>query len=285
MQKIKRLAAMLAGALMFVMAAGCGETGEEQDEGGGQAPAHTHTFAGQWSQDPQYHWHAATCMHVEEVSDKAAHVFEDGKCSVCGYRKTDEDIDPFAIVSDKLTEAEWKAALAKERFLHNVKIFGKSTLYEEERTITWLFWENAARGRVTAGELSREVLMIWDSERGEGDLYYLYVPESTEGRWVHDTCRFEPGGYPFEDSENPVSIVWTANFGERFAEATYNEEMHCYMLADGDETCCLKFQNGRLCAFGFATAAQAPSAMFSVYYGTLTEADFAPPDDYEEKWK
>ena len=112
MQKIKRLAAMLAGALMFVMAAGCGETGEEQDGGGGQAPAHTHTFAVQWSQDPQYHWHAATCMHAEEVSDKAAHVFEDGKCSVCGYRKTDEDIDPFAIVSDKLTEAEWKAGKA-----------------------------------------------------------------------------------------------------------------------------------------------------------------------------
>jgi len=54
---------------------------------------HTHTFATTWSSDEKSHWHAATCKHTDEVSDKADHTLADytvdgitgKKCSVCGY--------------------------------------------------------------------------------------------------------------------------------------------------------------------------------------------------------
>ncbi len=62
---------------------------------------HTHTFATVWSKDEINHWHAATCEHMSEKKDEAAHTFgswaetkpatETTKgektriCSVCGY--------------------------------------------------------------------------------------------------------------------------------------------------------------------------------------------------------
>lgn len=62
---------------------------------------HTHTFSEKWTSDAIAHWHAATCEHKTEISDKAAHIFGDWTtitnptetsngqkertCSVCKY--------------------------------------------------------------------------------------------------------------------------------------------------------------------------------------------------------
>ena len=42
-------------------------------------PAHVHTFSSAWSTDASKHWHAATCEHTDEVSDKAEHSFGEWK--------------------------------------------------------------------------------------------------------------------------------------------------------------------------------------------------------------
>ena len=73
---------------------------------GKKDPAHEHTFATEWSKDETNHWHAATCDHKEEVKDKAAHTWDEGKvtkapteteagiktytCTVCGQTRTEE---------------------------------------------------------------------------------------------------------------------------------------------------------------------------------------------------
>ena len=38
---------------------------------------HKHTYSEEWTKDANYHWHAATCGHTTEVSDKAEHTFGD----------------------------------------------------------------------------------------------------------------------------------------------------------------------------------------------------------------
>ena len=64
---------------------------------------HEHTYSTNWKSDETSHWHPATCEHISEVSDKAAHSFNEGvvtkeatetevgektyTCSVCGYVK------------------------------------------------------------------------------------------------------------------------------------------------------------------------------------------------------
>ena len=66
---------------------------------------HQHVFAKEWTKDANYHWHAATCGHTTEVSDKAAHTFGDWtttkeateeaegsrerSCTVCEYTATE----------------------------------------------------------------------------------------------------------------------------------------------------------------------------------------------------
>ena len=62
----------------------------EDTENGTTAPSHVHTFAEAWEKDDLYHWHAATCEHTDEVSEKAAHTYVDGACSVCGKEQPDE---------------------------------------------------------------------------------------------------------------------------------------------------------------------------------------------------
>ena len=68
-------------------------------------PAHEHEFSDSWSKDATHHWHAATCEHTTEVSEKAKHTFGDWQvtkdpteevegskertCTVCGYKATE----------------------------------------------------------------------------------------------------------------------------------------------------------------------------------------------------
>ena len=66
---------------------------------------HKHKFAEAWTKNETNHWHAATCEHPTEVSEKAKHTFGDWtttkaateeaegsrerSCSVCGYTATE----------------------------------------------------------------------------------------------------------------------------------------------------------------------------------------------------
>lgn len=57
-----------------------------------------HTFAKTWTSDADYHWHAATCAHTDQVSEKAEHTWNSGAsqsdgsviytCTVCKAKKT-----------------------------------------------------------------------------------------------------------------------------------------------------------------------------------------------------
>ncbi len=51
------------------------------------ACGHEHTFSNEWSKDAQYHWHAATCEHKDEVKDRAEHDFGGNRCGTCGYER------------------------------------------------------------------------------------------------------------------------------------------------------------------------------------------------------
>lgn len=79
------------------------------DNGGDSSVNHTHTYAEAWSSDDNYHWHAATCEHSQEVSGKEAHTWGDlvvdtpstetvkgsghRVCSVCSKSGASEVID------------------------------------------------------------------------------------------------------------------------------------------------------------------------------------------------
>lgn len=61
---------------------------------------HKHSYSEDWSSDKTNHWHEATCGHTDEVSGKAGHTLDKGKCTVCGYN------------TGIVTKEEWQSALA-----------------------------------------------------------------------------------------------------------------------------------------------------------------------------
>ena len=50
---------------------------------------HEHSFSKDWTSNATDHWHAATCGHTKEVSDKAAHTFGEWKTTVEATEETE----------------------------------------------------------------------------------------------------------------------------------------------------------------------------------------------------
>ena len=50
---------------------------------------HTHKFSSDWTSDATNHWHAATCGHTKQVSDKTAHTFGEWKITVEATEETE----------------------------------------------------------------------------------------------------------------------------------------------------------------------------------------------------
>ena len=110
MKKTKLLISLVATVLAL---SACGEKKERNSERNTETNTqqtntennHSHTFGTEWVKDPIYHWHAATCEHKNEVSDKAQHIYGDWRvvtdatvlnsgiksrtCTVCGYEQLD----------------------------------------------------------------------------------------------------------------------------------------------------------------------------------------------------
>ena len=77
---------------------------------------HEHEFGTDWKSDSANHWHECLSDDCDEISDQAAHTFDDGEitteatciatgvktftCTVCGYQKT-EEIEKADHVADK----------------------------------------------------------------------------------------------------------------------------------------------------------------------------------------
>ncbi|MGM9624762.1 MAG: S-layer homology domain-containing protein [Eubacteriales bacterium] len=52
-----------------------------------------HTYSEEWSKNSTYHWHECTVCGAVKEDPKEAHIYEDGKCTECGYI---EPVDPSA---------------------------------------------------------------------------------------------------------------------------------------------------------------------------------------------
>ena len=74
------LSLVAATCLTFALTA-CGEKKTECEKNG-------HSFSTEWTSDTTDHWHK--CANCDEVSDKAAHVYDndvDATCNTCGYER------------------------------------------------------------------------------------------------------------------------------------------------------------------------------------------------------
>ena len=111
----KKLLAVTAAALSAVFAFALAACDDGEITGG--SGAHTHTYSEQWSHNETEHWHACTGADCDEVTDKAAHNWDNGTitaeptctakgektftCTVCNATKTEEIATTEHTFSDK----------------------------------------------------------------------------------------------------------------------------------------------------------------------------------------
>ena len=129
-----------------------------------QTPAvHEHTFSTTWTTNEEYHWHAATCEHVDELRDKEEHEWNEGvvtknptttengekvyTCSVCEYKKTEvlEQVEEVEIVyqlinNDGSASNDKKAIFNSSNNTHviaanNLKNVGSIDLYINNKVL------------------------------------------------------------------------------------------------------------------------------------------------------
>lgn len=259
------LAMLLAGAFVCGACVGCGESGGTQ-----QGESHTHTFAEAWSSDGESHWHEALCGHADAVT-KEAHVFTDNECTVCHYFKIDKDTDAAAIVSDELTEEEWKEALSEELF-ENFMLFSK----DGEQESDWAFAGMNFRFAFSEQGVGNVVIGIYTEEK----LEYYETEES--GKWWHMTFQKGEDNYELGYYAKEIRSL-VRSLKEKFTQAVFDETLGAYLFTEMAEAgsifvgqnLALKFKNGKLCAIGV----QAEGAYrFGVVYG-YGEAEIAPPTD------
>ena len=122
--------------------AACKKNDDIGEPGGEES--HEHSYQTEWLKDATHHWHECGGENCAEASDKAEHTWNDGEitseatadadgvktftCSVCGETKT-ESVKHIPQVT--VTEAEWRAALAKELF-YNVTLTYSEYRYDDE---------------------------------------------------------------------------------------------------------------------------------------------------------
>ncbi len=286
MKKTEILAMLLAGALVCGVCVGCGEKEGGAEEGGTQ---HEHVFAEGWTSDGDYHWHAATCEHKEEVAGKAAHDFQDGECTVCGYYKLDKDTDPAALVSDKLTAEEWEAALSEEA-LENFKM--RNVVHKPDARV------NIGEYSFVGKSMQGEMIDIWDGMEPERS---AMIYECKNGKYEYYQTTFDGNGQEWEhktlgsEKEFEGSMFWDyppayaaelRSLKEKFAQTMFDETLGAYLFTETDKTrgifadttFALKFKNGKLCAVGLKVN---DTFAFYLIYG-YGEAKITPPADYRE---
>lgn len=297
--RIKWLAAMLAGALAFVTAVGCG---------------HVHTFSEEWKHDPEYHWRYASCEHKTEVEGIEEHSFENGCCATCGYLIKD-GIDISTFVSEKVTKEEWESALSAEA-IGNCKISVSMIMVSmgwEEKEYTMEFTLNGGNVRYTLKQTDGDYTVddyveTIDEERflfhdGGVDMYRAH-PYGPEERWGWELTSYPTATEFFAAAPFNLILFYNVNLlseiGEHFEQAKFDETYGGYVISFMDVNAWLgpdkpakwlqldfenvlyflKFQNGKLRGLGSGLKDDPDSdelpGMFVVYgYGEAEE--IVPP--------
>lgn len=78
---------VLVLVLSLLVVVACDDKNNNNRNENNNQTAHTHTFSSDWQSDATYHWHNATCEHINEKSQMEVHRFTDDTCDVCHYKR------------------------------------------------------------------------------------------------------------------------------------------------------------------------------------------------------
>ncbi len=152
---------------------------------------HQHEYSPLWSSDDEHHWHAATCVHTEEMSDYAAHTYKNGVCEICLHEHVNHTFE-----GDRCSVCGLSVEFSKLRYEKADGQEGYSVIGWDEsvtdRTHIFIPAEYEGSPVVSIGESA------FDVDDGDGDetLATVFLPETVK----------EIGAYAFYHCTGLTSI-------------------------------------------------------------------------------
>ena len=237
----KKTGLIVAACMAFAVsacAAGCSDSAPE---------SHEHSYAAAWSSDESYHWHECTSTVGTcdaPVNGKAEHSWDEGvitqeataeadgvktyTCTVCSKTKTEtvkyvapaielkEDSDFSALISEQVTEDEWKAAFEIE----NVSIKVHDNYYDTPDM----------KIKFCNGEIYACVI-------GAETQYFYYFNKLSDGTIVYSNGGETISVAPDNESYQSVltgynyALNWNyPDFSEFYSSFTYDSVKGTYIL-------------------------------------------------------
>ena len=195
--------------------------------------SHKHTFGSKWEYSEEEHWHAATCEHTDEVSEKAEHTFVKGdvvaptkesrgytiyNCSVCGYSKHDDFVD---LYDGRIKSKEFKII---------------NLSYERQNANDPRFFEDA---KPLTTYLKADTYKLYYLDQVD-DVYY--IPLAT----YVDLFKgdFKDGVINTVTEENGIS-TWTSKLNNDTYTLSFNKKEQTYTVKGNIEEYFKTIPNGR----------------------------------------
>ena len=206
---------------------------------------HVHYFDTKWTNDSEYHWHAALCEHGVEVADKAGHeINAAGNCTVCGAKVKEVD---------KTSLAEILAAAVANNF----KVISGTVFAKEE-----VF---GSSNNLETGKTNEVFYLL-----GNGDSYVKWGSYDKNGNFIGiDEAWYETLE---DDSIFAVQIpYYHLNTGER------NNQLVMFPVAgDAEKLSGYNYIPGAILAAGYddnTTIAQTLSNLYDIYTKGVNVSD------------
>lgn len=262
MKKTQRVgllcATLLAATSCCTLLAACGS--------GNESEPHKHDYGTTWITSDTQHWHECKNSGCDEKeNDKAAHEWNDGvitteatadadgiktfTCKMCDKTKTEpveyivtltENTDFAALVSDKVTEAEWKAAFAEASFSNCtikydfINIDGDDNTYKSDIILKIDKSDTRDyRNRIDHIEVDGQMVEVHPSEMSYWSLenniitFYEYGYEDDLDTLYKGTTNYEADD-KFTQWMFSYKIA-CADFGEYYNDFTYDDTLHAYV--------------------------------------------------------
>ncbi len=194
-----------------------------------------HTFASTWSNDENYHWHAATCVHTSVVGDTALHTWDAGvvtkeptktaegakklACTVCGKTKIEAIAklagDSFNWYESPVDAVTGLAATKSSEFIY-FGVFPKSVL--------------SLNSKVTVDEKVSVTMGANDYYRGSDGNWYAKVRENANGEGVEYT--YTDGSQAKKNSADSYRYFKVEPIKWRVLSKDYNGTGKAFLLAE-----------------------------------------------------
>lgn len=97
----------VASAVVCALSVSACNSGNDNSNDG----KHKHTYSETWASDENYHWHAATCEHTDNVKGKEKHSYTNGVCKCYALAPDVPDSTGLDFFKEKDEESYWVCGL------------------------------------------------------------------------------------------------------------------------------------------------------------------------------